>query len=595
MSKNKTISGGFAVTPVYDGQDGPQGPPGNDGKGITSADIMFCLADSQTTAPADGSFTATSFADLNIKSTDANKYVWQCNKTTYTSGSPTYSGKVCLGKVSDFASVVEQYALGTASAATGTWQDNNPPSPTKGSYLWTRTKLSYTGGGETYSPSSAGICLGYYGSDGAPGSQGPQGDGAAEVYVSPGSITVPCTNAGAVASQITQGLTFSMRVGTHAVDANNIKSITAGTCPTGVSVQAVYVNVRTVTITTSATASGMAAGIEFTVVGTYDGKDYTAKCTLALIGSKQGAGGQKGDTGPMFYLCGEWANNTEYERTKQRCPVVYYGGKYWYLENEGTSTGDTPGPSSSVWEEAENFNMVFTDVLFVKNFAKLGSGIISGDWLISCAGYIVVNGVKTYYGPEDEYGNAPAYMQFDEDYPDSDNGQNNFMPVYAVDLATGVTYQQKAHIQGSLRASLFEYKVYSSSDAGVGYIVPADADYYYFSYPYGQASTTLQVTLPYAGDLPGKMITLIQPYSDELDWNQIRLYGKDENGDPYGVFVILDANHQPSSGTGYPIGKCSKVVVWADPADCANNGGTWHILEQPMHIRAILKEEGLIS
>lgn len=427
------------------------------------------------------------------------------------------------------------------------------------------------------------------------GEKGDTGDGAAEVYVSPGSITVPCTNAGAVASQITQGLTFSMRVGTHAVDTNNIKSITAGTCPTGVSVQAVYVNVRTVTITTSATASGMAAGIEFTVVGTYDGKDYTAKCTLALIGSKQGAGGPKGDTGPMFYLCGEWADGTEYERTKQRCPVVYYGGKYWYLENEGTSTGDTPGSSSSVWEEAENFNMVFTDVLFVKNFAKLGSGIISGDWLISCAGYIVVNGVKTYYGPEDEYGNAPAYMQFDADYPDSDNGQNNFMPVYAVDLATGVTYQQKAHIQGSLRASLFEYKVYSSSDAGVGYNVPADADYYYFSYPYGQASTTLQVTLPYAGDMPGKMITLIQPYSDELDWNQIRLYGKDENGDPYGVFVILDANHQPSSGTGYPIGKCSKVVVWADPADCANNGGTWHILEQPMHIRAILKEEGLIS
>lgn len=515
------------------------------------------------------------------------------------------------------------------------------------------------------------------GQDGAPGSQGPQGDGAAEVYVSPGSITVPCNNSGSVVAQMQQRLSLSMYVGNKVA---TISSVTA-TCPTGVSVAAQGTSTKDVTITTSATADGMATGIVFTVVGTVDSKEYTATATVPLIGSKQGntgpqgygimltltrsynesqwesisgvgneenfsytgdvtlrAGdyfvvkgistdahlthvvtfictnqtasivygtcvsavcdgkqGQKGDTGPMFYLCGEWADGTEYERTKQRCPVVYDGGKYWYLENEGTSTGDTPGSSSSVWEEAENFNMVFTDVLFVKNFAKLGSGIISGDWLISCAGYIVVNGVKTYYGPEDEYGNAPAYMQFDEDYPDSDNGQNNFMPVYAVDLATGVTYQQKAHIQGSLRASLFEYKVYSSSDAGVGYNVPADADYYYFSYPYGQASTTLQVTLPYAGDMPGKMITLIQPYSDELDWNQIRLYGKDENGDPYGVFVILDANHQPSSGTGYPIGKCSKVVVWADPADCANNGGTWHILEQPMHIRAILKEEGLIS
>jgi hypothetical protein len=420
------------------------------------------------------------------------------------------------------------------------------------------------------------------------GEKGDTGDGAAEVYVSPGSITVPCNNNGNVAAQMQQRLSISMYVGNKVA---TISSVTA-TCPTGVSVSAQGTSTEVVTITTSATADGMATGIVFTVVGTVDGKQYTAIATVSLIGSKQGT---KGDTGPMFYLCGTFPTKAPYTKDAYRCPVVYYGGEYWYLKVDRATSSDTPSASSTVWGKAEKFDMVFTDVLFVKNFAKLGSGIISGDWLISCAGYIVVNGVKTYYGPEDEYGNAPAYMQFDKDYPDSDNGQNNFMPVYAVDLATGVTYQQKAHIQGSLRASLFEYKVYSSSDAGVGYIVPADADYYYFSYPYGQASTTLQVTLPYAGDMPGKMITLIQPYSDELDWNQIRLYGKDENGDPYGVFVILDANHQPSSGTGYPIGKCSKVVVWADPADCANNGGTWHILEQPMHIRAILKEEGLIS
>ena len=140
---------------------------GTDGKGISSADIMFCLGNSQTTAPGDSSFTATSFAELNIKSTDADKYVWQCIKTTYTSGNPTYSGKVCLGKVSDFASVTEQYALGTASAATGNWQDNTPPSAEKGKYLWTRTKLTYSGGGTTYVPSSSGQCIGYFGTDGS--------------------------------------------------------------------------------------------------------------------------------------------------------------------------------------------------------------------------------------------------------------------------------------------------------------------------------------------------------------------------------------------------------------------------------------------
>ncbi len=447
MSNKKNISGGFTVTPVYDGQDGPQGPPGKDGKGIISADILFCLANSQSTAPADGSFTATSFADLNIKSTDANKYVWQCNKTTYTSGSPTYSGKVCLGKVSDYASVVEQYALGTASAATGTWQDNTPPSPTKGSYLWTRTKLSYTGGGETYSPSSAGICLGYYGSDGAPGSQGPQGDGAAEVYVSPGSITVPCNNSGSVVAQMQQRLSLSMYVGNKVA---TISSVTA-TCPTGVSVAAQGTSTKDVTITTSATADGMATGIVFAVVGTYDGKEYTATATVPLIGSKQGAGGQKGDTGPMFYLCGEWANGTEYERTKQRCPVVYDGGKYWYLENEGTSTGDTPDSSSSVWEEAENFDMVYTDVLFAKEFAMLGSFIVSGDWLISTKGML---------------GSAESqdYTKFDPAYPDTSvntthtvNGTTwtgyNFVPHYAVDGKEGDMYANKAKIKGAIEAT----------------------------------------------------------------------------------------------------------------------------------------------
>lgn len=142
---------------------------GTNGKGISSADIMFCLGDSQTQAPGDSSFTVTTFAGLNISSTDANKFVWQCIKTTYTSGDPTYSGKVCLGKVSDFASVVEQYALGSASAATSSWQDNTPPSAEKGKYLWTRTKLTYSGSGTTYIPSEAGQCVGYFGNDGTTG------------------------------------------------------------------------------------------------------------------------------------------------------------------------------------------------------------------------------------------------------------------------------------------------------------------------------------------------------------------------------------------------------------------------------------------
>lgn len=140
-----------------------------DGVSISSADIMFVLSDSGSTAPADNAGWKTAFADLDIKSANASKYVWQATKIVFSNSTTKYTGKQCLGKVSEFASITEQYALGTASAATGTWQDNTPPAAEKGKYLWTRTKLTYSGGGTTYTPSENGQCIGYYGNDGDEG------------------------------------------------------------------------------------------------------------------------------------------------------------------------------------------------------------------------------------------------------------------------------------------------------------------------------------------------------------------------------------------------------------------------------------------
>jgi hypothetical protein len=413
------------VTTVVDGQDGA---PGKDGKGIISADIMFCLANSQSTAPADGSFTATSFADLNIKSTDANKYVWQCNKTTYTSGSPTYSGKVCLGKVSDFASVVEQYALGTASAATGTWQNNTPPSPTKGSYLWTRTKLSYTGGGETYSPSSAGICLGYYGSDGAPGSQGPEGPEGPEGP---------------------QGYGIMLTL-TRSYNESQWESIS------GVGNQENFSYTGDVTLRAGDyfVVKGISTDAHLTHVVTFICTNQTAgivygTCVSAVCDGKQG---QKGDTGRMFYLCGTWPLKAPYTRDAYRCPVVYYGGKYWYLDADSEDGTRAPGATGvTIWKEATSFDMVFTDVLFAKEFAMLGSFVVSGDWLISTKG--MLGGAE-----------SQDYTKFDPAYPDTSvnathtvNGTTwtgyNFVPHYAVDGKEGDMYANKAKIKGAIEAT----------------------------------------------------------------------------------------------------------------------------------------------
>jgi len=149
---------------------------GTDGVGISSADVVFCVSTSGTTAPADNSTWKTTVADLDLNATIASYYLWQATKVTYTSGSPAYTGKICLGQVKDFASVTEQYSLGTASASSGTWQDTTPPAAVKGKYLWTRTKLTYSNGSVGYSPSEAGICTGYFGTDGD-SIQGNEGNG----------------------------------------------------------------------------------------------------------------------------------------------------------------------------------------------------------------------------------------------------------------------------------------------------------------------------------------------------------------------------------------------------------------------------------
>jgi hypothetical protein len=57
------------------------------------------------------------------------------------------------------------------------------------------------------------------------------------------------------------------------------------------------------------------------------------------------------------------------------------------------------------------------------------------------------------------YAHQPAYLRFDPDYPNSDNGYMNFMPVYAVDLKMGKTYQQDAYVEGTIKADIFYHKV----------------------------------------------------------------------------------------------------------------------------------------
>lgn len=135
--------------------------------GVESADVMFLVTASETSLPgdADAGWTTT----ITGQKMTAAGYVWSCTKVTYTDGTISYTGKYCIGKCTNFATITEQYVLSasgtTKPSASAAWKETY--TPVEGMYLWTRNKLSYTNG-SAVSYTTA-ICIGYIGKNGTNG------------------------------------------------------------------------------------------------------------------------------------------------------------------------------------------------------------------------------------------------------------------------------------------------------------------------------------------------------------------------------------------------------------------------------------------
>ncbi|OZT04954.1 hypothetical protein [Prevotella sp. 885] len=149
--------------------DGKDGENGKDGIGIKSADVVFTLSTSNTTPPADSVTWVTLFSQLYLME---NTYVWSCTKTVLTSGATTYTGKQCLGASKDFATITEQYAVGSSGTTAPTSGWGTSYTPTKELWLWTRNRIRWTSGAFTYTTA---ICIGYFGKDGDKGDKGDPG------------------------------------------------------------------------------------------------------------------------------------------------------------------------------------------------------------------------------------------------------------------------------------------------------------------------------------------------------------------------------------------------------------------------------------
>ena len=143
-----------------------------------------------------------------------------------------------------------------------------------------------------------------------------------------------------------------------------------------------------------------------------------------------------GETGKMFYSMGIWDQNINYSEycDDMRIPIVFYDdgiwnnslntyGSYYYFDElykeqyDNNFSDSTYGlylnPRSSFfegieeeekfyWKKADNFGLIFTQGIF-SEFAKLGSAVISGDYMMSQNGKIELQPGYAYTMPDYTY------------------------------------------------------------------------------------------------------------------------------------------------------------------------------------------------
>lgn len=153
-----------------------------------------------------------------------------------------------------------------------------------------------------------------------------------------------------------------------------------------------------------------------------DKQNYITKKEIIVV--KQGDNGNTGPRGKMsrnIYYAGTLAEVTAlstFEATDYKAPYVRVSGTaevpvcYVYVGDNGTSisfpTTTTAYEESTDWEEmTTEFKYLITNAIFA-DFAKFGSAVISGDYMISQYGYILGFG-----GTRNEITNGTQYQNID--------------------------------------------------------------------------------------------------------------------------------------------------------------------------------------
>ena len=145
-----------------------EGYKAKDGIGIKSVNTYYALSDDME-QPSTSKFTHDTLSEVVI-SNNGNKYVWSADKVTYTNTDIGWTGIYCIGKCSDLTSVTEQYGTSASDNNKPTsWDDAYPTDSSKGTYIWSRDKITWKDGNTTYSDAQL---IGYIANDGEKGKDG---------------------------------------------------------------------------------------------------------------------------------------------------------------------------------------------------------------------------------------------------------------------------------------------------------------------------------------------------------------------------------------------------------------------------------------
>ena len=286
-----------------------EGYKAKDGIGITSVNTWYGLSKSMTSQPS--SFTYNTLSKVVIE-THANDYVWSADKVTYTNNDEAFTGIYCIGKCSDLASVTEEYGTSLSAdskPSDNSWSGKYPENAPKGTYIWSRDKITWKDGTTT---TSAAQLIGYIATD---GKHAPKASSTDDI------VTIPTDSTGKALAEFSEDIHFSLRVNGRDCNVSQVVRDRANT--TNVSY---YISGNTASISCAEGARlGMVAQtIVFKVTGTLDGSTYIDYVTVKIVPNVTGADG----------------DGYEY---------IYYQSNY--LHNNFSAPNRTNGKLTDGWED----------------------------------------------------------------------------------------------------------------------------------------------------------------------------------------------------------------------------------------------------